>query len=124
MNIYNACMMHAFVEHGIPSTTKKVVALTRKANFNVGGYFMSALAIEHFILRTPFHSQDAYWKKGKAGEEARIRSVFGLGWSEPMVTFAMCRRSRSSPVVRLYTTDEVESELQKGVSASFHWFHY
>ncbi|XP_057831184.2 uncharacterized protein LOC131041933 [Cryptomeria japonica] len=112
INIYNACMMHAFLEHGIPSTPEKVVALMRKANFNVGGYFMSALAIEHFILRPPFHSQDAYWKKGKAGEEARIRSVFGLGWSEPMVTFALCCGSRSSPAVRVYTADEVESELE------------
>ncbi|KAH9327266.1 hypothetical protein KI387_007444 [Taxus chinensis] len=112
INIYNASMMHAFLEHGIPSTPEKVVALMRKASFNVGGHFMSALVIEHFILRPPFHSQDAFWKKGKSIDEARIRSVFGLGWSEPMVTFALCCGSRSSPAVRVYTADEVETELE------------
>lgn len=112
INIYNACMMHAFLEHGIPSTPQKVVSLMRKAALNVGGQLMNALAIEHFILRPPFHSKDAYWKNGKSEEEAMMRSVYGLEWSEPLITFALCCGSWSSPAVRVYTSTEVETELE------------
>eukprot|EP00250_Pteridium_aquilinum_P018835 c24216_g1_i1 orf=1-1458(-) len=48
INIYNVCMMHAFLEHGIPDSPHKVVALMGKAVINVGGHLLSALAIEHF----------------------------------------------------------------------------
>lgn len=112
INIYNACMMHAFLEHGIPGTPQKVVSVMRKAVLNVGGQLMNALAIEHFILRPPFHSKDAYWKNGKSDEEAMMRSVYGLEWSEPLITFALCCGSWSSPAVRVYTSNEVETELE------------
>jgi len=112
INIYNACMMHAFLEHGIPGTPQKVVSIMRKAVLNVGGQLMNALAIEHFILRPPFHSKDAYWKNGKSDEEAMMRSVYGLEWSEPLITFALCCGSWSSPAVRVYTSTEVETELE------------
>lgn len=86
---------------------------------------MNALAIEHFILRTPFHSNNfpfqgryfkffqlmyltdlsvltecqAYWKNGKSDEEAMMRAVYGLECSEPLITFALCCGSWSSPAV-------------------------
>eukprot|EP00253_Pinus_taeda_P008537 PITA_08537 len=84
INIYNVCMMNAFLEHGLPSTPQMVVAFMRKA----------------------------YPKGGKKDKEATIRSVYGLEWPEPLVTFALSYGSRSSPAVRVYTASGVENELE------------
>ncbi|CAA3025958.1 Geranylgeranyl pyrophosphate synthase, chloroplastic [Olea europaea subsp. europaea] len=57
INIYNSCMMNAFLEHGIPVSPEMVVALMKKATVNVGGHILNALTVEHFILRLPYHSK-------------------------------------------------------------------
>ncbi|XP_031259579.1 uncharacterized protein LOC116117710 [Pistacia vera] len=95
INIYNACIMHAFLEHGLPSTQEKLLALMNKAALNVGGIVLNSLAIEHFILRHPCEaaSEPTYQK------ETLLRHAYGLGYPEPNVTFALCRGSWSSPAV-------------------------
>ncbi|GMP28050.1 hypothetical protein CsSME_00003757 [Camellia sinensis var. sinensis] len=42
----------------------------------------------------------------------KARSIFGLEWSEPLVTFALSCGSWSSPAVRVYTASQVENELE------------
>lgn len=115
INIYNVCMMHAFLEHGIPTSPDKVVALMRKAVLNVGGHFLSALAIEHFILRLPSDLQKNNWES-KEKEGVIMRSTYGLEWPEPLVNFALSCGSCSSPVVRIYRPVNVESELETAKS--------
>ncbi|KAL9244161.1 hypothetical protein vseg_017965 [Gypsophila vaccaria] len=111
MNIYNSCMMNAFLEHGIPETPETVVTLMQKATINVGGHLLSALTIEHFILRLPYHSKYTF-SKGVKNDEMVARSTFGLELSEPLVTFALSCGSWSSPAVRIYTANNVENELE------------
>ncbi|VFQ80379.1 unnamed protein product [Cuscuta campestris] len=53
INIYNACIMHVFLQHGLPFSDEDQLALMNKAAINVGGIMLNALAIEHFILRHP-----------------------------------------------------------------------
>ncbi|XP_050386854.1 uncharacterized protein LOC126803141 [Argentina anserina] len=109
INIYNACIMHAFLEHGFPSTQEKLLALMNKAALNVGGIVLNALAIEHFILRHPLET-----KHGPAFEkEMLLRHAYGLGYPEPNVTFALCRGSWSSPALRVYTSEEIVNELER-----------
>ncbi|XP_004307497.1 PREDICTED: uncharacterized protein LOC101307339 isoform X2 [Fragaria vesca subsp. vesca] len=109
INIYNACIMHAFLEHGLPSTQEKLLALMNKAALNVGGIVLNSLAIEHFILRHPSET-----KHGPAYEkEMLLRHAYGLGYPEPNVTFALCRGSWSSPALRVYTSDEIVNELER-----------
>ncbi|XP_027149812.1 uncharacterized protein LOC113754229 isoform X1 [Coffea eugenioides] len=111
INIYNSCMMNAYLEHGIPESPEMVVALMQKATINVGGHFLNAITIEHFILRLPYHSKYTF-AKGAKNEEMSARSIFGLELSEPLVTFALSCGSWSSPAVRMYTAAEVENELE------------
>ncbi|XP_048227069.1 uncharacterized protein LOC8260867 isoform X2 [Ricinus communis] len=110
INIYNSCMMNAFLEHGIPESPEMVVALMQKATINVGGHSLNAITIEHFILRLPYHLKYAF-SKGTKNDEMTARSKFGLELSEPLVTFALSCGSWSSPAVRVYTASEVENEL-------------
>ncbi|KAJ0252514.1 Uncharacterized protein HA466_0117040 [Hirschfeldia incana] len=111
INIYNSCMMNGFLEHGIPESPELVVTLMRKASINVGGHFLNAITIEHFILRLPYHSKYISPKGSKKNEMA-ARSRFGLEFSEPLVTFALSCGSWSSPAVRVYTASKVEEELE------------
>ncbi|KAG7533057.1 Ternary complex factor MIP1 leucine-zipper [Arabidopsis thaliana x Arabidopsis arenosa] len=109
-NIYNSCMMNCFLEHGIPESPD-MVTLTQKATINVGGHFLNASTIEHFILRLPYHSKYISPKGSKKNEMA-VRSKFGLELSEPLVTFALSCGTWSSPAVRVYTASKVEEELE------------
>lgn len=111
INTYNSCMMNAILEHGIPETPEMVVALMQKATITVGGHLLNAITIEHFILRLPYHLKFTCPKAVK-NDEMKARSFFGFEWSEPLVTFALCCGSWSSPAVRVYTASRVEEELE------------
>ncbi|ESW32815.1 hypothetical protein PHAVU_001G019400 [Phaseolus vulgaris] len=111
INIYNSCMMNAFIENGIPESPEMAVALMRKATINVGGHVLSATTIEHFILRLPYHWRFTF-SKGTKNHEMTARSMYGLELSEPLVTFALSCGTWSSPAVRVYTASQVENELE------------
>ncbi|TQD85158.1 hypothetical protein C1H46_029246 [Malus baccata] len=95
INIYNACIMHAYLEHGLPSTQEKLLAFMNKAALNVGGTVLNALVTEHFILRHPSES-----KHGPAyRKEMLLRHDYGLGYPEPYL--------------RVYTSDDIVNELER-----------
>ncbi|CAL9054098.1 unnamed protein product, partial [Musa banksii] len=111
INIYNSCMMNAFLEQGIPTNPEMIAALMTKAVINVGGHFLSAITIEHIILRFPYYWKNVSPKEPKNGAMP-IGGIFGLEWWEPLVTFALSCGSWSSPAVRVYTAAQVENELE------------
>ncbi|KAK2372709.1 hypothetical protein QL285_073819 [Trifolium repens] len=111
INTYNSCMMNAYLEHGIPESPEMVVALMQKATIVVGGHLLKAITIEHFILRLPYYLNFTCLKAAK-NDEMKARGIFGLEWSEPLVTFALSCGSWSSPVVRVYTASQVDNELE------------
>lgn len=110
INTYNICMMNAYLEHGIPESPETMPTLMHKATINVGGHLLNAVTIEHFILRLP-HRIKLSSTNSPEKDETEIRDKFGLEWSEPLVTFALCSGSWSSPAVRVYTATQVENEL-------------
>lgn len=110
INVYNICMMNAYLEHGMPESPEMMPTLMQKATINTGGYLLNAVTIEHFILRLPYRFKLSYPKSPKK-DETEIRDKFGLEWSEPLVTFALCSGTWSSPAVRVYTASQVENEL-------------
>ncbi|CAN6210964.1 unnamed protein product [Urochloa humidicola] len=113
INIYNSCMMNAFLEQGIPTTPQMLVAMMPKATINVGGRSHSAMSIEHFILRLPYSVKQVNPEGAKGGgDDVAARGAFGLEWPEPLVTFALSCGSWSSPAVRVYTAARVEEELE------------
>ncbi|KAG2587006.1 uncharacterized protein LOC120672307 isoform X2 [Panicum virgatum] len=109
INIYNFCVMHAFLQHGLPPSPEKLLALLNQASVNVGGTVLNVLSIEHLILR---HSPEG--KQGTMDEGQRdLLRAYRLGYPEPNVVFALCRGSRSSPALRVYTAEDVSSELER-----------
>ncbi|KAG8384403.1 hypothetical protein BUALT_Bualt04G0114400 [Buddleja alternifolia] len=123
INIYNSCIMNAFLEHGVPETPDMILVQMQKASLsillynyliatiNVGGNVLNALMIEHLILRLPYHLKYTCSKSAKNGE-GKVCRTLGLEWSEPLVTFALSCGSWSSPAVRVYTASQIETELE------------
>ncbi|KAL5184359.1 hypothetical protein HKD37_17G048075 [Glycine soja] len=50
--------------------------------------------------------------KAAKNDEVKAPGIFGLEWSEPLVTFALSCGSWSSPAVRVYTASKVDEELE------------
>ncbi|KAK4416217.1 hypothetical protein Salat_2447200 [Sesamum alatum] len=111
INVYNSCIMNAFLEHGIPDSPNMIVVQMQKATIKVGGHVLNALMIEHLILRLPYHLKYTCTKTAK-NDDRKISRTLGLEWSEPLVTFALSCGSWSSPAVRIYTASHVETELE------------
>ncbi|XP_020216154.1 uncharacterized protein LOC109799911 isoform X2 [Cajanus cajan] len=111
INTYNSCMLNAYLEHGIPESPEMVVALMHKATIKVGGLGLNAITIEHFILRLPYHLMFTCTKAAK-DDDMKVGRIFGLEWSEPLVTFALSCGSWSSPAVRVFTASQVDNELE------------
>uniref|UniRef100_A0A0D9UWQ6 DUF547 domain-containing protein n=1 Tax=Leersia perrieri TaxID=77586 RepID=A0A0D9UWQ6_9ORYZ len=109
INIYNFCIMHAYLQHGLPPSPDKLLGLLNQASVNVGGTVLNVLSIEHLILR---HSPEG--KQGIMDERERnLQLSYGIGYPEPNVIFALCRGSRSSPALRVYTAEDISNELER-----------
>ncbi|KAL5227011.1 hypothetical protein ABZP36_015276 [Zizania latifolia] len=109
INIYNFCIMHAYLQHGLPPSPDKLLGLLNQASVNVGGTVLNVLSIEHLILR---HSPEG--KQGIMDEKERdLQLSYGLGYPEPNVVFALCRGSHSSPALRVYSAEDVSNELER-----------
>lgn len=113
LNIYNTCIMHGILQHGLPSNSEKLLALKNKATINVSGQKFNALVIENFILRQPSSVKEELWKCDIDVEEQHVRSLYGLNSSEPNILFALCCGISSSPALRIYKAERVMMDLEK-----------
>uniref|UniRef100_A0ACD5VY89 Uncharacterized protein n=1 Tax=Avena sativa TaxID=4498 RepID=A0ACD5VY89_AVESA len=113
LNVYNTCIMHGILQHGLPSDSEKLMALKNKATINVSGQKFSALVIENLILRQPSSVKQEFWKCDVDVEEQHLRRLYGLNSSEPNILFALCCGIRSSPALRIYKAERVMMELEK-----------
>ncbi|XP_040259302.1 uncharacterized protein [Aegilops tauschii subsp. strangulata] len=100
LNIYNFCVMHAFLQHGLPPSPDKLLALLNQASVNVGGRVLSVLSIERLFLRHPPAEGNRQGTMMEEVGESDMQLCYGLGYPEPNVVFALCRGSRSSPPCR------------------------
>ncbi|KAJ4893455.1 hypothetical protein Rs2_20249 [Raphanus sativus] len=105
INTYNACVMNGFLEHGLPSSKEKLLAILKMATVDVGGTELSALDIEGSILHSPRKPMET------ASTDAHKR--YGFRCDEPNLMFVLCRGDWSSPALRVYTAEDVVNELIK-----------
>ncbi|XP_010535615.1 PREDICTED: uncharacterized protein LOC104810866 isoform X2 [Tarenaya hassleriana] len=114
INMYNACVMHGFLQRGVPKTAEKMFGLIEQATINVGGKIISANAIERYILRKPVSSNMTQpYDKNEEHKEMIIHKLYGVDPTDPNITFALSCGTRSSPAVRIYTAEGVVTELEK-----------
>ncbi|CAM6047633.1 unnamed protein product [Sphagnum compactum] len=101
INIY-----HSLILHHVKFESWQVAYI-------VGGHPYSVLAIEHSVLRAHSHRPAlAYLLPVHKFKKTDERSASALDHAEPLISFALCCGSRSSPVMRVYTGTDVRAELQ------------
>ncbi|XP_042050200.1 uncharacterized protein LOC121795687 isoform X2 [Salvia splendens] len=112
INMYNACIMHGYLQYGISSTSspEKMLKLINQATHNIAGNSINAQTIERSILRKPVNSQE---KLILGGKEMMLHDLYGLKSSDPNIIFALCCATHSSPAVKIYTAEGVTGELQR-----------
>ncbi|XP_051153039.1 uncharacterized protein LOC127266723 [Andrographis paniculata] len=117
INIYNACIMHGYLQYGVPTVfgPENLLSLMNKASLNISGNDINAQAIEHFILRKPQDSavKEILSKGNDNNKETIVRELYGLDTPDPNITFALCCGTRSSPAVKIYTAEGVITELER-----------
>ncbi|KAL6640929.1 hypothetical protein ACP70R_019110 [Stipagrostis hirtigluma subsp. patula] len=115
LNLHNAMAIHAVIRVGQPG------AVDRRPFFSdfqyaVGGHPYSLAAIRNGILRAnrrqPYTLAKPFGSNDKRLELAQRRA-------NPLVHFALCDATRSSPIVRFYTTQGVEPELRHAAREFF-----
>ncbi|XP_042375834.1 uncharacterized protein LOC121969679 isoform X2 [Zingiber officinale] len=132
INAHNICMMHGFIEVGMPSNPEMVQGIENMAILDIGGNKLSALMIKH-LLRWPSNSNEvclilnlfknyivdsficiiSQERKGNRNDKEKLPEHYELGHSDLNVVFALCSGYKSSPAVKIYTADGVTSELEK-----------
>ncbi|XP_073286665.1 uncharacterized protein [Primulina huaijiensis] len=117
INMYNACVMHGFLQYGVASVSgrEKLLTLINKASLNISGNTFSAQEIEHYILRKSADSlvQEIIGKDERNNKMMEIQELYGVEETDPNVTFALCCGTRSSPAVKIYTAEGVTAELER-----------
>ncbi|TKV93302.1 hypothetical protein SEVIR_9G217200v4 [Setaria viridis] len=115
LNLHNAMAIHAVIRVGQPG------AVDRRPFFSdfqyiVGGQPYSLAAIRNGILRAnrrqPYTLAKPFGSNDRRLELAQRRA-------NPLVHFALCDATRSSPIVRFYTTQGVEPELRHAAREFF-----
>ncbi|XP_024369230.1 uncharacterized protein [Physcomitrium patens] len=114
INIYNTLVLHAFLTYGAPKNHYKRVSLMDKVAYIVGAHKYSPPMIEHSILRSNSYrpalaSLFPIIRVKKPDEHVGP----SLDRPEPLVSFALCCGSRSSPVMRVYTATNIDIELEE-----------
>ncbi|KAK6144416.1 hypothetical protein DH2020_021236 [Rehmannia glutinosa] len=84
INMYNACIMHGYLQYGVPSVSspEKLLTLINKATLNISGNRINAQEIERVILRKPAGSLDqqptTHLVEDLSGLRSRGFSQFGF----------------------------------------------
>uniref|UniRef100_A0A452YGR5 DUF547 domain-containing protein n=1 Tax=Aegilops tauschii subsp. strangulata TaxID=200361 RepID=A0A452YGR5_AEGTS len=139
LNLHNAMAIHAVIRTGQPAGSGAVDRRSFFTDFQyvVGGYPYSLTTIKNGILRgnrrqpytivKPFGASDKrlevhVWNTLGMGSLHALRSRWDLYFTlavqlaetkvNPLVHFALCNATRSSPTVRFYSAQGVEPELR------------
>lgn len=115
LNLHNAMAIHAVVRVGQPG------AIDRRSSFSnfqyvVGGHPYSLATIRNGILRSN-RRQPYTIAKPFGSSDKRLELVQGK--VNPLVHFGLCDATRSSPIVRFFSTQGVEPELRHAAREFF-----
>ncbi|KAG1341791.1 hypothetical protein COCNU_05G000200 [Cocos nucifera] len=115
INVHNAMMMHAHLEHGIPKNNMKRASLLMKAKYNIGGRTINADMMQGSILGCRTHPPGQWLRilpshkmKFKDGDEWQ---AYAIDRPEPLLHFALCSGSHSDPPVRIYAPKRLFQQL-------------
>ncbi|KAK1438098.1 hypothetical protein QVD17_03901 [Tagetes erecta] len=110
LNLHNAMVIHGVISVGHPGS-----ALIDRRSFNsdflyiIGGSPYSLTSIVNGVLRNNRRAPYSFTKPFGSGDK---RLELALPQVNPLIHFGICNGSKSSPPVRFFTAQGVESELK------------
>ncbi|KAK1387206.1 DEP domain-containing protein [Heracleum sosnowskyi] len=109
LNLYNAMVIHAVIKVGHPAGMVDRRSFNNDFLYVIGGQPYSLGEIKHGILRSNRRVPYSLVKSFGAGDK---RLALTLPKVNPSIHFGLCDATRSSPVVRFFTPQGVDSELR------------
>lgn len=109
LNLHNAMAIHAVIKNGQPAGVVDRRSFFTDFQYVVGGYPYSLTTIKNGILRSN-RRQPYTIVKPFGSSDRRLELVERQ--VNPLVHLALCSATRSSPIVRFYSTQGVEPELR------------
>ncbi|CAK9143897.1 unnamed protein product [Ilex paraguariensis] len=116
LNLYNAMVIHAVIRIGHPGGVIDRRSFYSDFLYVVGGHPYSLTAILNGILRNNRRAPYSLVKPFGAGDK-RLELAFLK--VNPLIHFGLCNGTRSSPTVRFFTPQGVESELRNAAREFF-----
>lgn len=109
LNLHNAMVIHAVIRVGHPGGVIDRRSFLSDFQYLVGGHPYSLSSIKNGILRGNRRAPYSLVKSFGAGDK-RLELAFAK--VNPLIHFGLCDGTRSSPIVRFFTPQGVESELR------------
>ncbi|CAI9096929.1 OLC1v1033193C1 [Oldenlandia corymbosa var. corymbosa] len=116
LNIYNAMAIHAVIRIGHPGGIIDRRSFFSDFIYVIGGYPFSLTAIRNGILRSNRRAPFSLVKPFSGGDK---RLQLALPKVNQLSHFGLCNGTRSSPAVKFFTPQGVESELRSAAREFF-----
>lgn len=116
VNVYNTMAMHAYIEHGVPTSLLGRLSLMKRASYIINDLEYSLYEIEHSVLRA-CASKPAIIGAGvllslaKFGE-SDPRHACRIEQIEPLLNFALCPGTASAPPLRVFAPSDFQAQLR------------
>lgn len=115
INIYNALVIHAHVERGVPTTTYSRYKFFSTMSYNIGGYALTLNEIENGILRSNRSSMATLYMKPFSVSDPKMRII--LPQVEPRIHFALNCGAKSCPPIKTFSGQEITNQLDVATGA-------
>ncbi|CAN4113863.1 unnamed protein product [Withania somnifera] len=109
LNLHNAMAIHAVIRVGHPGGMIDRRAFFSEFQYIVGGFSYSLSGLKDGILRSNRRAPFSLMKPFASGDR-RLEMAFQK--VNPLIHFGLCNATRSSPAVRFFTPQSIESELR------------
>ena len=104
INIYNALVIHAHVERGVPTSTYQRYKFFSGMSYNIGGYNLSLNDIENGVLRSNRAAMATLYMKPFSASDPRMKII--LPEVEPRIHFALNCGAKSCPPIKTFSGNE------------------
>lgn len=116
LNLFNAMVIHAAIRIGHPEGVVDRRSFNSDFLYIIGGHHYSLNDIRNGILRANRRAPYSLVKPFGGGDR---RLEMALPKMNPLIHFALCNGTRSSPTVRFFTPKAIESELRHAAREFF-----
>uniref|UniRef100_A0A0C9S643 TSA: Wollemia nobilis Ref_Wollemi_Transcript_15591_2492 transcribed RNA sequence n=1 Tax=Wollemia nobilis TaxID=56998 RepID=A0A0C9S643_9CONI len=116
INIYNSMVIHATIQKGYPDGMLERREFFNEFQYLIGGYPYSLSEIQNGILRA---NQRPPYSLGKPFKNGDKRLEVVLPQPNILTLFALCNGSKSSPALRFYSAQSIDSELRSATKEFF-----